>query len=168
MPLEKKTQIIVYIGRKPIKHDTVAGTGLIWAGYGDSHEVRHTEAVMLLQHPDVWATASKFNQLQGKVQAISVGAGLTAVSASDSSSNDDEMIDTDELQKATPPAKDDEGSRSLSVQEAIRSLDRSNPEHFSGQTGNPIIKAVREAAGDSNISLKDVNAAWAAIKAGEE
>lgn len=61
--LENKTQLITYVGKKSVKHDTVAGTGIIWCGYGDTHEVMHVAAVKLLRHPDVWMTKAKFDLL---------------------------------------------------------------------------------------------------------
>lgn len=166
MSLQKKAQIIVYIGRKPIKHDTVAGTGLIWAGYGDSHEVPHTQAVMLMQHPDVWVTDGKFKSLLSASEpAITAPTGLTNASVAAIIDGDDSgKIDGQQEQ----PAIQAEGSRELIIKNAIIGLDRENPEHFSEQTGNPIIKAVRDAAGDNTISLKEVNAAWSALKAGNK
>lgn len=58
--------------------------------------------------------------------------------------------------------KDDNAnaSRESQITNAILSLDKSNPAHFSVQTGSPIIAAVRTAAGDEGITLKEANAAW--------
>lgn len=56
---------IKYVGSKPRKQDTVAGTGIWWLGYGDVQEVPQTAVARLLMHPDVWAMAE-----------VSDGAGL--------------------------------------------------------------------------------------------
>lgn len=49
--------LIEYIGHKARKVDNVAGTGLVWAGPGDRHEVAEPAAALLLRHPTVWAAA---------------------------------------------------------------------------------------------------------------
>lgn len=50
--------LIGYIGHKPSKQDNVAGTGLVWDGYGSVHEVSDVAACKrLLSYPGVWATA---------------------------------------------------------------------------------------------------------------
>lgn len=46
---------IAYVGLKERKEDNVAGTGLVWAGHGDTHTVSKRDAALLLKHPDVWA-----------------------------------------------------------------------------------------------------------------
>lgn len=46
---------IRYIGLKPVKEDNVAGTGLIWRGHGDVHEVADPVAAgKLLSYSQVW------------------------------------------------------------------------------------------------------------------
>lgn len=48
---------IQYIGKKPQRIDTVAGTGIVWAGNGDVQLVPSDAAKRMLQHPDIWAIA---------------------------------------------------------------------------------------------------------------
>lgn len=49
---------IRYVGKKEVKPDNVAGTGLVWAGNGDVQDVESPVAVAkLLRHPDVWELA---------------------------------------------------------------------------------------------------------------
>lgn len=55
---------ILYVGKKPSKNDTVAGTGLVWAP-GQVHEVTDEAAVRLLKHPDVWAVADNWRNADG-------------------------------------------------------------------------------------------------------
>jgi len=180
MPLDKKTQIVVYVGKKPLKRDTIANTGLVWAGYGDAHEVPHTEAVQLLQHPDVWVTDAKFKSMQ----APGVGAptpaapsdpappaGDTGLSdagegeGEGSNEGNQDQAPADPVPPQQPVVATD---RAAAVANAIMSLNRDDPAHFSVQNGNPLIKAVRDAANDQTIGLKEINAAWAAIKAGSK
>lgn len=46
---------IKYIGKKDSRADTVAGTGIVWLGHGDVHDVPDSAAAKLLRHADVWA-----------------------------------------------------------------------------------------------------------------
>lgn len=47
--------LIEYIGRKPRKEDNVAGTGAVWLGHGDAHEIAdQTAARKLLAYDTVW------------------------------------------------------------------------------------------------------------------
>ncbi|MFY9479172.1 MAG: hypothetical protein WAQ08_16120 [Aquabacterium sp.] len=48
---------VVYLGRKPFKQDNVAGTGIVWRGYGDIQRVPVTALAKILEHPAVWAVA---------------------------------------------------------------------------------------------------------------
>lgn len=45
---------IQYVGRKPRKKDTVAGTGIIWHGRGDVQLVPRAVAQRLCDYPDIW------------------------------------------------------------------------------------------------------------------
>lgn len=46
---------IEYIGKKDVKPDNVANTGLVWNGPGDRQEVSDPVAVAkLLEYPDIW------------------------------------------------------------------------------------------------------------------
>lgn len=48
---------IQYVGRKPRKKDTVAGTGIIWHGRGDVQLVPRAVAQRLCDYPDIWRRA---------------------------------------------------------------------------------------------------------------
>lgn len=48
---------IVYVGKKPIAYDNVAGSGKSWAGKGDVQEVTEAQAKALLKYPDQWDVA---------------------------------------------------------------------------------------------------------------
>ena len=179
MSLEKKPHVIFYIGKKPVKQDTVAGTGLIWNGFGDSHLVGHTQAIQLLQHPDVWCGEKRFNELQGDAspQVIAETSGLSelankqlgaetapaapaAPAAATPSSPDGD--NTQDGKEPSPPATD---PRQTLIINALLSLDTSNEEHFSVQTGQPKINAVRDAANDQTLEVKEINLAWKTLKA---
>jgi hypothetical protein len=43
-----------YVGRKPIKADSVARTGIVWNGHGDIQSVPDDKAGLFLEHPDIW------------------------------------------------------------------------------------------------------------------
>lgn len=49
---------IEYIGSKPKRPDTIAGTTTVWHGHGDVQPVPVAAAVLLLKHPDVWRLAA--------------------------------------------------------------------------------------------------------------
>ena len=73
---------IQYIGKKPQRIDTVAGTGIVWTGNGDVQLVPSDAAKRMLQHPDVWALAEDQEQVQlaesgPQVAAISLPDGTT-------------------------------------------------------------------------------------------
>lgn len=58
--------IIEYIGNKERKEDNVAGTGLVWEGNGDRHEVSNKkQAALLLAHEFVWAEVPKSDEDSG-------------------------------------------------------------------------------------------------------
>lgn len=187
MSLEKSPQQVFYIGKKAIKTDTVAGTGLIWSGYGDSHMVPHSSAVLLMQHVDVWCGSKRFEELNPELSAIQIDVDpkpLTPANAglSDLMPAPQTPVIEPEFQPVNPEVQEikpinpdlkvpEESSESAAnttendprlavVMNAILSLDKSDPQHFSQQTGNPIIAAVRDAASDQEITVKEVNLAW--------
>jgi hypothetical protein len=185
MSLEKSPQEVFYIGKKAVKQDTVAGTGLIWSGYGDSHMVPHSSAVLLMQHVDVWCGLKRFQELNPESSANTTDTdphaevpikGLsdlarTSIAPVEPQETPDlgENIERESAQPESHAPVDaidssanttDTDSRLVFVMSAILSLDKSNPEHFSQQTGNPIIAAVRDAASDQEITVKEVNLAW--------
>jgi hypothetical protein len=49
---------IKYVGSKPSRQDTVAGTGIVWHGNGDVKEVPDLAVPRLLRHPDIWCIAA--------------------------------------------------------------------------------------------------------------
>lgn len=50
---------VEYVGMKDQRADTVAGTGLVWYGAGDVHDVPVEAAARLARHPDVWRIVSE-------------------------------------------------------------------------------------------------------------
>ena len=61
-----------YVGSKPQEMDCVAGTGLVWEGLGDEHEVSVEAAAILARHPDVWELIAA----DGPNEPTSEAAGL--------------------------------------------------------------------------------------------
>jgi hypothetical protein len=51
--------LIQYIGRKPMKTDVVANTGVVWVGHGDIQEVPDAAAPKLLAYVDIWRKADE-------------------------------------------------------------------------------------------------------------
>lgn len=45
---------VEYVGQKPIKHDNVAGTGIVWNGPGDVQTVPNEAWARMARHADVW------------------------------------------------------------------------------------------------------------------
>lgn len=46
---------IIYVGKKPMKTDNVAGTDTVWNGHGDVQDVADSLAVeKLIAHSDIW------------------------------------------------------------------------------------------------------------------
>ena len=55
-----RQRLIMYVGSKAHKHDTVAGSGLTWLGNGAVHAVNHDVAEKLLAYPGVWVEVGQF------------------------------------------------------------------------------------------------------------
>jgi len=183
--LQTDTQNVVYVGKKKVKRDTVAGTGLVWCGFGDTHRVPHSSAVRLFRHPDVWVSEKVFAEaykdesdapdiapvITSEGVALVPAQGLSDVAPAPAPASeedpDGELSDEGEAGEISEQGTSSV-NRELAIKNALLSLDQSNAEHFSEQTGAPLVKAVREAAGDATISVKDMNAAWAAIQAGSK
>ena len=46
---------VKYVGQKPAAIDTIAGTGKVWNGNGDVHDVTERQARALIAYPERWA-----------------------------------------------------------------------------------------------------------------
>jgi hypothetical protein len=57
-PIQATTTAVKYIGKKAVKRDNVAGTGLEWTP-GQIHVLPTVQAIKLLRHPDIWADADE-------------------------------------------------------------------------------------------------------------
>tara|TARA_R110002167_G_scaffold167167_2_gene364302 strand:+ start:726 stop:1052 length:327 start_codon:yes stop_codon:yes gene_type:complete len=64
---------VQYIGEKPSKRDTVAGTGLVWEPE-QSLEVEDAVAVKLLQFPSVWVKTELAEEPEPKKPAVKKAA----------------------------------------------------------------------------------------------
>lgn len=175
--LPTDTQNVVYVGKKKVKRDTVAGTGLVWCGFGDTHRVPHSSAVRLFRHPDVWvsekvfAEAHKDDSDAPDIAPVITSEGVVLVPAqglSNAAPAPEEQQQQEQADIEDPDSEEADGTGvDLGVvKAAILSLEHGNEKHFSPK-GKPLLDAVREAAGNASISVKDVNAAFAELsKAG--
>lgn len=68
-----------YIGKKDQRADTVAGTGIVWLGYGDEREVPDAAVPRLLKHPDVWELVELTASQTGLVNTTNPTAALSSV-----------------------------------------------------------------------------------------
>jgi hypothetical protein len=48
------TVFVEYVGTKPKRTDSIAGTGVVWSGAGDVQAVPADAWAKLSRHPDVW------------------------------------------------------------------------------------------------------------------
>lgn len=186
------TESIAYIGPKKVKNDNVAGTNVVWHGYGDIQNVPKVAASKLLAYPTVFITGAQFDATHAapkapeltaaqkaaaeelanklaKEEADRVAAEAAAKKVGDGSNQGAGLSSVDKPDEDKKPEQltgisTEPNARHQSVKAALLSMDTANEEHFSPQTGNPLIGVVREVAGDKTISLKEVNAAWSELK----
>lgn len=140
---------VFYVGQKKAKRDTVAGTNLIWHGFGASLLVERMAAQQLLNFPSVWVDAKTFAEKYSQSDGDHSSSGLAAV--------------IEEPQATTEPEPAPANSLAL-IQEAIRGLDRTNTDHF-GSNGAPKIDAVRSQLPEGfGLDAKTLNQAFSEIK----
>lgn len=66
-------------------------------------------------------------------------------------------------EKADEEKSEKTGEQLAVIKNAILSLEQGNPKHFSTTNGVPVVSAVRNAAGDENITAAEVRAAWSEL-----
>lgn len=136
-------KLIMYIGNKPEKRDTVAGSNLYWPGNGTILKVEHTAAIQLIRHPDVWIEVDEEGEPINPQVATKKKGGKAP--------------------EPEPAADEDKGDIGIEdVKAAIFGLDREDPDSFT-DTGKPKLKAVAAAMGVDDLDVKLVNAAWKEI-----
>lgn len=86
---------IAYVGLKARKEDTVAGTGLVWVGKGDTHTVSKRDAALLLKHPDVWAEVDEENTKDNGTAGLSGAKAQPDAGAPGSPESSDGLDDMD-------------------------------------------------------------------------
>ena len=140
---------IFYIGNKPVKKDTVAGSRLSWTGFGSARVVEQKIAQRLVAFPTVWVDEQTFQARYANVEtAAEDNAALVELPVVDVAADD-----------ADVQAQDSE-----QIQAAIRRLERGNPEHF-GASGAPKIDAVRAQLPENfALGAKELNSAFADIR----
>lgn len=135
------SKLIQYVGNKPRKKDTVAGTGTIWSGKGDIQRVEHGPAVKLLEHPAVWQEAVSAQVADPLAAVAPVVALVPDTPVASGEGEGDPLVEA--------------------VKAAVLALDRDNAEHFT-EKGRPRLEAVREAVPEVNIQA--LNTAWKEIE----
>lgn len=168
---------LMYIGARAFKEDNICKTGTVWHGFGDVQPVDKKFLPMFLKHPDVWRQVDSPDAKPERIEQLTGGQvggddapkendeGLNSLGDSGSSAKQNES-DAGDQGKPDDENKDGGDAEDLTeIKAAIMALELGNPEHFSAATGVPMINAVRAAAGNPEIKTKQVNAAWAAIKA---
>lgn len=78
---------VEYVGKKEQRADTVAGTGLVWYGAGDVHDVPVEAALKLSRHPDVWRVL----QEDGPITTADMDKALSTLDSTEA------LIGTDKL-----------------------------------------------------------------------
>lgn len=145
---------VKYVGKKPVKTDTVAGTTTIWSGNGDIQIVEHLAAVKLLQYPNVWVSADKKEQAESSENKDTVAAAKVPDSKPAPKSEEPKPADLMQGGVATV----DE------IVAAILTLSTDNKAHFT-PSGSPKKAAIVAALSGKTIgSMKDVNAAWTQVQ----
>lgn len=130
------TVAVVYIGKKKECADKVAGTGVVWAGYGDVQRIHPTAAGMLLKYKDVFVREEDFKGKDKELKAKKAAAEKAAA---------EKAKDQEEAEKAArQESANVSPERVDAIIMAINSLDSTNKEHYFGN-GKPKLKAINLA-----------------------
>lgn len=129
---------VEYVGTKPRKVDTVAGTRTTWRGTGDVQLVPRGIAQQLFDYPDVW--------VRPRAKPVAQ-AGLADVPAGGTGDED------------APPA--DQEPPTL-MERLVAVIDRLPKDGFT-DGGRPRKSAVVEALGE-DVSVGDIADAWAVVE----
>jgi hypothetical protein len=65
-----------YIGKKPLKHDTVLGRKVIWNGHGDVKWVPEKDAAQYIQYADIWEIAYDVEVPTGGIGGLAAAGGV--------------------------------------------------------------------------------------------
>lgn len=142
---------IYYIGSKPLKRDTVAGTNFVWEGFGAKRNVPEDVAARLLQHPDIWVDEQDFaEKYEGQELPR---ANVLAAAAEDGDIDLGDLIVDDEDDDGGAPVSEDDP-----IIAALLDMDIGDV--------MPSIEQVRAVMGDgAKVTKKSLAAAWAKLKA---
>lgn len=162
---------IKYIGFKPAKRDTVAGTGTIWDGHGDVRAVPDEAARVLVRHPDVWAAVGASDipeapKAYGLVETPHPEAGihdalvLERKAAEQIAPLADVANEADETEagKAEQPEQPDQSE----IIERIAGVMRGLSGDDIGERGKPLMSAVRAQLDGVQFTRAQYDAALAA------
>jgi hypothetical protein len=164
-----KTIVLVYVGRKKVKTDTVCRSGIVWFGYGDAQEVPYSIASKLRKHPDVWVTAEEFKKFpealpEKESKPAGEGFVIRPKETLDSPGDDGDLDDDSDkdLDDGDSGGEASTGDLETIIKNAILSLDPDNGDHFGAK--GPKVAAIQAATGDKSITAKQVKPVWESMK----
>ena len=127
---------VEYVGTKPRKVDTIAGTKTTWRGKGDVQLVSRGIAQQLFDYPDIWARPGPKPSLADVVPG-----------APHSESEPPPDLE--------PPTL---------MERLVRAIDGLGKDGFT-DNGRPRKSAVVEALGGEDVSVGDISEAWEIVQA---
>lgn len=160
---------IRYVGHKPLKKDTVAGTLTMWPGHGSVAEVPDSVAVKLLQYPTVWQHADKptMPRPEPAPQPLQPpeddenDTGEGDNSEVQPPNPDQELREEDKFGFEQPPA----GTGPVSVEEIVQALPTLDKDADFTEIGRPKIAKVRALFDGREVAVKALNEAWTKFSA---
>lgn len=150
-----KNVSVRYTGTKPVKTDTVTGSGAVWVGHGAVCDVPADVAAKLCLYPDVWVPADK-KILRPTVPLRPPEEDEEPEGEPTLAGEDDEARDNDEHGFEVPPAP----GVDVTVEEVLEMLPLLDREVDFTDTGKPAVAKVRERFPDRELSVATLRAAW--------
>ena len=150
-----------YIGTKPVKRDTVAGSLATWFGQNSVADVSEEVAAKLLQYPTVWRPAD-----------MPVIERPTLEPAPTQNPSDELNIGAGKQEGNDPPAGDDDTkppapTGDVTPEEITEILPLLDKDTDFTEAGRPMVNKVREHFEGREVTLQALKAAWENFKAVE-
>lgn len=141
---------IRYVGHKPLKKDTVAGTLAIWPGHGSVAEVPDSVAVQLLQYPTVWQRDDQ--------PAMPRPTPKDPPPPKDPQppNPDQELREEDKFGFEKPPT----ATGPVTVDEIVQALPSLDKDADFTEVGRPKVASVRALFEGRELGVKELNQAW--------
>jgi hypothetical protein len=150
-----------YIGKKPVKKDTVTESLVLWYGENSVAEVPEEVAFRLFQHPDVWQPADK------PVIERPVVAPAPAAGEGDDDDDDDEQGEPgDEIPAGEEGGEVDTGTE-VTPEEISLILPLLDKEADFTEAGRPMVGRVRGHFEGREVTIQALKAAWENFKGSE-